>query len=301
MKVAVTGATGMVGHAIAAHLAGQGMAVTALGRKASPLPGVAHRPYDLDGPLPDLTGLDALVHCAFSHVPGRYRGGEGDDPDGFRRANVDGSLRLFHHAADSGVGRIIFLSSRAVHDGWPAGTPLSDGLTPRPHSLYGLVKAEVEAGLAALTRPGLATASLRATGVYGVTDPGQPHKWADLFGAFAAGTTAPSRVATEVHGDDLAAAVALLLRADAAALAPHSFNVSDILLDHHDLLTLWADVSGQVGVLPPRADSGAVSVMTCERLAALGWHPRGMTGLATWLQDAARTQPILSGPGPHPG
>ena len=281
MKVAVTGATGRVGHAIAAHLVAQGHQVTTLGRRA--LPSMAHVIWDLTQPPPDLSGQDALVHAAFAHVAGKYRGGEGDDPATFRALNLDGTLRLFQQARDAGVGRILFLSSRAVYDGYPAGTALPDGLPARANSLYGQLKAEAEAWLAAQT--GLVTASLRATGVYGPGALGQPHKWADLFAGYAKGETPPPRVGSEVHAGDLAAAVDLLLSAPAAALAPATFNISDILLDQHDLLAAYADLTGITHPLPPRADPSQVSVMACDRLRALGWQPRGMAGLKPAIRD----------------
>ena len=73
----------------------------------------------------------------------------------------------FEAAVRDGVGRVVFLSSRAVHDARPAGTPLPDGTPVAPQSLYGRVKAEAEAGLAALDGAGFRTASIRATGIYG--------------------------------------------------------------------------------------------------------------------------------------
>ena len=271
MRVAVTGATGRVGWPVLRHLAGQGHEVVTLGRR--PVPGCDHRDWALGGAAPDLSGIDALVHAAFAHVPGRYRGGEGDDPEGFVARNRAGTLHLFAAAREAGVGRIVFLSSRAVHDGYPKGSVLPDDLPARPDSLYGRVKAEVEDWLGAA--PGLAGVSLRATGVYGAGAPGQPHKWTALFAGHLAGQVQAPRIGTEVHEDDLAAAVGLLL----AQGATGPVNVSDILLDHHDLLALVNDLTGRDLPLPPRADPASASVMTCDRLRRLGWSPRGWSGL----------------------
>lgn len=291
MRVAVTGATGLVGYGLAAHLTQKGHGVTGLGRRPVALPGVAHQSFDLTGPLPDLTGIDALVHAAFSHVPARYRGGEGDDPAGFRRTNRDDTLRLFARAQTCGVRRIVFLSSRAVYDGYPAGTVLTEALPTRPESLYGLVKAEVEDGMTAMAGDGLAVASLRATGVYGPSVPGRPHKWADLFASFDRGETPSSRIGTEVHSADLAAAVDLLLTAEASALLTVTFNASDIVLDRHDLLAIYADLTSRRGTLPPRSDPSKVSVMQTDRLQDLGWKPRGMVGLRKTLLNIS-TSPL---------
>lgn len=253
MRIALTGATGIVGGFLAT-------AARAAGHDLNPLPG-----FRL-GETPDLAGHDALIHAAFAHAPGRYRGGEGDDPDRFRRLNLDGTLRLFDAAHRAGVSRVVFLSSRAVHDGHPPGTPLPDDLPPAPTTLYGEVKAQAEAALAALPLHGV---SLRATGVYG---PGRANKWRGLFADFLSGQPTLPRVATEVHGDDLADAALLALLPE----APPVLNVSDLVLDHHDLLAEVAALTGCPHPLPDRADPAALRRPDCAGLAGLGWRPGGM-------------------------
>lgn len=275
MRIAVTGATGAVGHWIAAGLLDAGHAVTALGRRPSRHAGAEQRGFDLGGTAPDLSGCEVLVHAAFAHLPGRYRGGEGDDPEGFLRLNRDGTLRLLAAARAAGVGRILFLSSRAVYGAWPPGTTLTEDLPPRPDTLYGRMKLEVEDALAAMAAPGLAVASLRATGVFGPPVPGLPHKWQPLLDAIARGEPVAPRAATEVHAADLAEAVRLLVEAPAAALAPAVFNVSAFVLDRRDLLARHAALTGRAVALPDRADAAAVCAMDCARLRALGWRARG--------------------------
>lgn len=279
MKIALTGASGLVGRFLRRGLASRGYEVAALGRR--PADGAEWRGWRL-GEIAPLDGCDALVHAAFSHLPGRYRGGEGNDPEGFLRLNRDGSLRLFGQAQAAGLRRIVFLSSRAVYGEYPPGTELTEDLPPRPDTLYGEMKWAVEQELSALAGPGFVTASLRATGIYG---PGPDHKWRGLFEAFLANEPVAPRVATELHGDDLAAAVALLLEAPEASLAPRSFNASDIMLDRHDLLERVARIAGQRGGLPERADASRVSAMRCDRLRELGWRPRGMEGLDAALRE----------------
>nr|WP_306467311.1 NAD(P)-dependent oxidoreductase [Limimaricola sp. G21655-S1] len=275
----MTGASGLVGRFLLRGLASRGHEVVALGRR--PADGVEWRGWQL-GEIAPLDGCDALVHAAFSHLAGRYRGGEGDDPEGFLRLNRDGSLRLFKEAQAAGLRRIVFLSSRAVYGEYPPGTELTEDLPPRPDTLYGEMKWAVEQELSALAGPGFTTASLRATGIYG---PGPDHKWRGLFEAFLANEPVAPRVATELHGDDLAAAVALLLEAPEGALASRSFNASDITLDRHDLLERVARIVGRDGALPERADASRVSAMRCDRLRDLGWRPRGMEGLDAALRE----------------
>lgn len=256
MKIALTGASGLVGRWIA-------RAAIAAGHDIDPLPG-----WRL-GNTPDLTGCDALIHAAFQHTPGKYRGGEGDDPDAFIRANLQGSVDLFAAAKAQGVGRVIFLSTRAVHDGHPAGMDLTDDLPPAPTSLYGQVKADAEAALAAMAAPGFRTASLRPTGVFG---PGQPQKWAGLIRDFLADRPVPPRVATEVHGADLGDA-ALRVLGDTAMSG--AYNVSDLILDNHDLLSGVAALTGAHAQPPMRSDAALLRVAVCARLHALGWQPDG--------------------------
>lgn len=277
MKVALTGASGLVGQFVARRLLRDGHHLVALGRP-SPWGGEAV-PWRLGEPAP-LEGCHALVHCAFAHVPGRYRGGEGNDPEGFLRLNLDGTLRLWEEARGL---RVVFLSSRAVYDGLPPGTRLTEDLPLAPDSLYGQAKllAEPPAG-----------ASLRATGVYGPPAPGQRHKWADLFEGFARGEPVAPGCGAEVHGEDVGQAVALLLASEAAG----AFNCSDLVLDRQDLLAAWAEASGARGTLPERAPS-IPSVMDCARLRALGWRPGGEAG----LRGALRTMAGPRAGGTHDG
>ena len=270
MRVAVTGAAGLVGQFVLRRLLAEGHRVVALGRP-SPHGGEA-RAWRLGEAAP-LSGCDALVHCAFAHAPGRYRGGEGDDPAGFWRLNVGGTLRLF---AEARGRRVLFLSSRAVYDGRPEPV-LEEGLPLAPDSLYGRAKLAAEEAL-----HDQGGASLRATGVYGPPAPGQRHKWRDLFDAFAAGGAVAPACGTEVHGDDLAEAVARLLAGGEAG----PFNCSDLLLDRRDLLARWARVAGVAGRLPERC-ARRPGVMDCRRLRSLGWEPGGEAALERALRAMA--------------
>lgn len=256
MRVALTGASGIIGRYAARALCRAGHDVTPLDR--------AHG-WTLGQPAP-LQGHDALIHCAFAHAPGRYRGGEGDDPAAFVAANLDGTRALFDQAVRDGVGRVLFLSSRAVHDGHPPGMRLPDDLPAAPTTLYGQVKAGAEAHLATLPLTGCA---IRATGVYG---PGPAHKWHALFADYLSGRPIPPRIATEVHAADLARALVLL---SSTPTPPPTVNCSDLVLDHHDLLAIVRDATRSRHPLPPRADASRLRVPDCTALIAAGWRPGG--------------------------
>lgn len=286
MRIAVTGGTGLVGRFIVNEALRRGDHFTVLTR-TPPAPGffdedVAHQPYDLGGVVPKISGFDAIVHAAFDHLPGRYRGGEGDDPAGFLARNLDGSIRLFAAAAQAGA-RVVFLSSRAVYG--PQDGALSEEMACRPDTLYGQAKLAAERELLASGQPAMI---LRATGVYGAPGPGQRHKWADLFDDFAAGRPIAPRAGTEVHGDDLAAAVRLGLDG-----AEGVHNVSDQLIDRRALLTEWQQITGIAGQLPEPAASSAFNQMKTLRLSRLGWRPSGEAGLRKTLRQMAEQAGIL--------
>jgi nucleoside-diphosphate-sugar epimerase len=265
MHLLITGGTGYVGRFIVEAARAAGHRVTLLGRR----PGDA--PWDLADPAPRLPAADALVHAALDHAPGAFRGGEGD-PARFRRLNLDGTRVLFDAAGDM---RLIFLSSRAVYGDHRRGETLRESDPPVPDSLYGEVKL---AGEQALGGRGVA---LRPTGVYG----GSPHKWEALFAAYLRGEAIPPRIATEVHGADLAAAVLLALDAP-----PGVLNVSDILLDRHDLLARVQSLTGCRHPPPPRFAGPPPGVMATDRLRALGWRPGGWPRLDAFLAVAGLAQ-----------
>ncbi|OCW59304.1 NAD-dependent epimerase/dehydratase family protein [Hoeflea olei] len=287
MRALVSGGTGQVGCFIVEDLLSQGHQVTIGGRTAPPAElfsrPVEHTPMTLDPGREQAGAFDAIdwfIHGAFDHLPGKYRGGEGDDPEGFRARNLEGSVRLFETARAAGVGRCVFLSSRAVYGPQPGSALVSETAQPQPDTLYGTVKLEAERALAAMAGPGFVTASLRITGVYGAARPGQPHKWQQLFSDYLSGRPIKPRAGTEVHGGDVACAVRMMLDLDPDAVTGMAFNVSDLLLDRHDLLAVLREISGCRHPLPAPVADTASWQMDTRRLRALGWSPGGRPLLA---------------------
>lgn len=290
--ILVTGGTGTVGRFIVEGLLTAGHDVMVAGRHAPAL-GLFTRDVGFrvaalspDGPPAGLfDGAEALVHAAFDHVPGRYRGGEGDDPEGFRARNLIGTQRLFEAARDAGLSRAVFLSSRAVYGRQPPGARLFETTVPDPDTLYGEVKLRGEAALSALCGPGFTGASLRVTGVYGLPGPGAAHKWSGLFADYLAGREIAPRAGTEVHGEDVAAAVGRLLEAPASALAGQVYNVSDLVIDRRDILAPLKAARQCPHPLPPAADATALNVMDTSRLEALGWRPGGRAAFEAVISE----------------
>jgi nucleoside-diphosphate-sugar epimerase len=295
MKVLVSGGTGLVGRYIVEELLAAGYGV-AVGGRHQPEPGLFSKPVDfvplrLDPNEDQGHAFDDayfFVHAGFSHVAGRYRGGEGDDPETFQRLNLDGSVKLFETAQKAGIRRCVFLSSRAVYGDRSSGEPLFETTEAAPTTLYGRVKLDAERALSALNAPGFATASLRATGVYGDL---RPNKWSDLFANYLAGKPVPSRAGTEVHGRDIGQAVRLMLETETARIADEVFNVSDILTETREILSIVQKTSGCSHPLPVAAPDNIISEMDTAKLRALGWNGGGKILLEDTIRGLAQALP----------
>lgn len=289
MKVLVSGGSGYVGRFIVKSMVAEGHTVVNAGR-------TAHEPTAFSAPVdframaldPDrnqsalFDGIDIFVHGAFQHVAGRYRGGEGDDPEGFRRANLNGTVRLFQEARAKGVKRIIFLSSRAVYGTQDPGTVLTETTPCNPDTLYGTVKLEAEAALQAMGADDSKGISLRVTGVYGQSQPGSPHKWETLISDYLAGKPIAARVGTEVHGTDVGQAVAIVMR---LAQPEPVYNISDVLVDTRDILAEVNRLTGCAHPLPDEGDKRSYNPMNTSSIAATGWTPGGYSLLLKAIRN----------------
>ncbi|MBB2752259.1 UNVERIFIED_ORG: nucleoside-diphosphate-sugar epimerase [Rhizobium aethiopicum] len=295
MKVLVSGGTGLVGRYVVEELLTAGYQVIVGGRRAPP-PRLFSRPVEfaalsLD---PDKDQIDIFddayffVHAAFSHITGKYRGGEGDDPKSFHSLNLDGTVRLFDAAKRAGTRRCVFLSSRAAYGEHPAGTELAETMLAKPEALYGQVKLDAERALAHLSTPGFAGVSLRATGIYGELS---PNKWDGLIADYLAGRPVASRVGTEVHGRDLGRAVRLMLETESTRISGEVFNVSDISVDTRDILSPIRRETGCRHVLPPPADRMALNPMSTAKIRALGWMPGGAALFEETMRRLAAVHP----------
>ena len=299
--ILVCGGAGTVGRFVVEGLLARGHEVAVAGR-TRPAEGyfsvpvgfrtLSLEPAEIDPEL--FRGIDHVVHAAFDHVEGKYRGGEGTDPDGFVRRNLQGSIALFETAQTAGVRRLVFLSSRAVYGLKQAGETLTEATEPEPETLYGQVKLDAEKALLAMAGESFEPVVLRVTGVYGPAGPGREHKWSALIRNLLDGLPVAARTATEVHGDDVAGAVALVLEADLDALGERLFNVSDLVVDRVDIARIVADTVGRRLPACARSDASGLNVMDTRLLRALGWRPGGEERLratvAAMVAEAAAAQ-----------
>jgi len=166
--VLVTGASGMLGGAVAAAVRDAGHEVRTLQRRPSGVAGVT----DLLGSVTDATavahavaGVDAIVHLAAKvSLAGA--------PAEFENVNVGGTLRLLRAATASGAGRFVFVSSPSVAH---AGTSIvGDDAQPadplRARGDYARTKATAELLALAADSPELAVVAVRPHIVWGPGD-----------------------------------------------------------------------------------------------------------------------------------
>ncbi|UXY14472.1 SDR family oxidoreductase [Chitiniphilus purpureus] len=170
----VTGASGFVGRALLAHLAGEAAFQPLAAVRRPPAQVVTGVRYlqagDLSGPIdwaPLLAGIDVVVHAAARvHV---MQDTAADPLQAFRQANVEGTLHLARQAAAAGVRRFVFISSIKVNgEGTLPGRAYTADDTPAPVDAYGLSKLEAEQGLLARAgQGGMEVVIIRPPLVYG--------------------------------------------------------------------------------------------------------------------------------------
>lgn len=163
MKIAVTGASGVIGRGVVLRLLSLGHDVVGLAR---------HRPEswpsaasfvpsdirDAAGVQRAVAGAEVVVHCAWAVNPCA-------DHAVNREINIGGTGNVLDATARSGTRRIVFASSAHVYGPDRGATaPLSEAQQLQPISAYGLDKARVEEMVAAC---GVEWVAIRAAVILG--------------------------------------------------------------------------------------------------------------------------------------
>ena len=146
-RLAITGASGLIGRALCRAARDRGWTPVALARTdagAAPEGTLTRVVGDLGSASAEalaaaLADCDALVHLAGHAAPGRTRAGEA-----LWRVNVSASETLAQAAADAGVARIVFVSSAKVFGHASHGPPLTAESAPAPADLYAESKLAAE-------------------------------------------------------------------------------------------------------------------------------------------------------------
>ncbi|MGY9045966.1 MAG: NAD-dependent epimerase/dehydratase family protein [Rhodobacterales bacterium] len=135
-RVLVLGASGKVGRLVRAvwEAAGEGLTVVPVVRRDSGLEGQVI--WSPGAPLDGLPHVDVVL-ALWGVCPG---------PGGDLAANSALALSAAEIARATGADRVLHCSSAAVYA--PGPEPLSEDMTPRPPSAYGVAKLEMELALA---------------------------------------------------------------------------------------------------------------------------------------------------------
>lgn len=177
MRVVLTGGAGFIGHHLAARLVGAGHDVVVFDnfrRGSMERPGLHGVPF-IEGDVRDpgalrtaFAGAGAVVHLA---AQSNVMGSEAD-PGYTYETNVAGTWNVAMACRATGVGHLIFASSREVY-GDPETLPVAEETPVAPKNLYGASKAAGEL----LLRSGFAEAPgvsvLRLANVIGRGDAGR--------------------------------------------------------------------------------------------------------------------------------
>lgn len=328
MRIVITGASGNVGTALLLKLGASGEHdLVGVSRREPP----AAVPYswaewfttDIGAPAAAQTlatvfaGADAVVHLAWLIQPSR-------DRQVMRRTNQDGTAAVARAAVDAGVAHLVHQSSvgayepgpgKTVDESWPA-----TGIASSSYSVDKAAAEDIVTGVEhdlvlSRIRPGLIFQDAAASEVtryfLGPLVPSLLLRRGVLkFAPF------PDALAFQVvHADDVAAAIALVLRERAAG----AFNVAaPPVIDR----AVFRRVFGGVGPPAPpvllRALAAAtwharlqptepgwidlaahIPVMTTDRIEALGWSPTkdGADVLGSFVdamgRGAGRPGPLL--------
>jgi len=170
-RIAITGANGFIGRALASHLAGRGHETVLLSQRD----GVRYS--DIKSTSLKLTGTQTVVHLA-----GRaHQRGQASDFE----VNQAITASLCHAALQAKVGHLVFVSSIGVNGSVTDGTPFSEADIPHPREPYAMSKLRCEQ---IVTDSGLAYTLLRPPMVYG---PNAPGNFSRLLGLVRAGWPLP--------------------------------------------------------------------------------------------------------------
>lgn len=186
MRVAYSGARGMVGSALAASLADDaGAEAIALSRTTG---------SGVDRQCPDLAtgnaaawsdavrGVDTYVHLAAT-LPFHARNNSDSDWPLFEQANTFGALRALEGAAAAGVSRFVFVSTIGVNGVVSGSEPFKATDVPNASGNYARSKLAAERLLAEhATRLGVELVTVRPPIVYG---PGVGGRFASLVSGVA--------------------------------------------------------------------------------------------------------------------
>ncbi len=147
MIVLVLGGNGFIGSHVVDQLLAEGHTVRVFDRSyekfRTPLAQVDYRiaPFDDIASLAEaLQGVDVVCHMISTTVPSTSN----KDPIYDIESNLVATIRLLNLMRESGVARIVYLSSGGTVYGIPESSPILESHSTKPICSYGIVKVAIE-------------------------------------------------------------------------------------------------------------------------------------------------------------
>lgn len=291
MNCLVTGGSGFLGQHIAAGLLAAGHEVAVLDRRSSAVPGapcMVGDAFDRAQVKAALEGKDAIVHLAWTTVPGSSGGARADIEE-----NLAGTVEILDACVEQGVQRVVFPSSGGTVYGVTAHVPIAETAATDPISSYGIAKLAAEKYLQLYGGlHGLRSIVLRLANPYG---PGQDGRTGQGLVGRAIQNAFLGRpidvwgkgdaVRDYVHVTDVARAFVAAMEYDGSARV---FNIGSG--QGRSVLQVLDAVEGATGhrivrrLLPARGVDVPYNVLDCGAARReLGW--RSMVSFAEGLQS----------------
>jgi nucleoside-diphosphate-sugar epimerase len=292
MLIALTGASGFLGHYTAAALRRNGHRVRALVRSAAQRsqdePTVDEwqvgDQYDPAAQSQLVAGADAVIQAAIDWTA------LNEGPIANFERNVLGSLRLLETAQQAGVHQFLFVSSLDVYHEILSDRSLDEKHPTWPASIYGAYKAAVELHLKAYhAAHAMNTSAWRPATMYGLNPKLKKSLWFDLVKTVTEGgevsTDANARL---VHVEDVAEALALAVGDE--SVAGQFYNLVDYALEWQEVAEITRALSGSAAVIQDHPSRAAQQPFNpAKALAFFDQHGngtalrRGREGVAQYL------------------
>ena len=286
MNLAVVGGTGFIGHEIVAQAVRRGDQVRAIARTAASVPDqasfIAADIRDHDSLRAAFAGIDVVINSAgLAHGRPETR-----QAQQYEATNATGAAAVVVAAAESGVRRVVLLSSISIYGGSTPDTLLNEQHTPAPKGPYAISKWNGETVAAQMAQThNLPLTTLRLATVYGGSDPGNFIRLIRMIarGKFVWVGNGANRK-TVIHREDVARGA--LLAASDTTSGSGIFNLTDNVYTIRQIVETMADLLHQeVGsrYIP------TVAARTIAKIIAKGGS-RGRafaTTIDRWLADEA--------------
>jgi nucleoside-diphosphate-sugar epimerase len=304
MLVALTGASGFLGHYTAAALRRKGHRVRALARsdarrgqdEATADEWQVGDQYDPLTQSKLVAGADAVIQAAIDWAA------LNEGPIANFERNVLGSLRLLEVAQQAGVRQFLFVSSLDVYHEILSDRTLDESHPTWPASIYGAYKAAVELHLKAYHATyAMNTSAWRPATMYGLNPKLQKSLWFDLIKTVREGKeVSTNTTGLLVHVEDVAEALALAVGDE--SLAGQFYNLVDCGLEWQEAAEITKALTGSASRIQDHPSQTAQQPFNpAKAVAFFDQHGnrtalrRGRDGVAQYLAALLTELPSTNG------